>query len=354
VQHKSAFKYFIKRVHTTPDNDYMSPNQSLLGSLMAKFLVSAFYKFVTLKDFAQLQEPLLEVCKTNEVMGTILLAKEGINGTIAGPENGVKAVLKFLRSDKRLSDLVDKQSWADKAPFYRMKVRLKREIVTLGVPELNPSENAGTYVKPTEWNELIASDDVVVVDTRNDYEVEIGTFKGALDPKTISFREFPAWVEDHLKGRNETKIAMFCTGGIRCEKSTAYMKSLGYENVYHLEGGILKYLEEVPSNESLWQGECFVFDQRVSVGQGLKPGSYDLCHACRHPITDEDKQSDRFVMGVSCPRCHDEHSAAQKKRFADRQRQIELAKQRNEQHIAVDIKKAKKAKEQKRKNARQM
>jgi len=321
---------------------------------MTKFLVSAFYKFVTLQDFAQLQEPLLEVCKTNGVMGTILLAREGINGTIAGPQDGVRAVLNYLRSDNRLGDLAEKQSWADDAPFYRMKVRLKREIVTLGVPELNPSQNAGTYVKPSEWNELIASDDVVVVDTRNDYEVEIGTFKGALDPKTVSFREFPAWVDKNLKGRNETRIAMFCTGGIRCEKSTAYMKSLGYENVYHLEGGILKYLEEVPSEESLWQGECFVFDQRVSVGHDLKPGPYDLCHACRHPITEEDKQSDMFVIGVSCPRCHDEHSQAQKKRFADRQRQMELAKQRNEQHIAADIKKAKKAKEQKRKEARDM
>ena len=287
-------------------------------------------------------------------MGTILLAEEGINGTIAGPENGVKAVLKFLRADYRLSGLADKQSWADEAPFYRIKVRLKREIVTLGVPELNPAENAGIYVKPSEWNDLIASDDVVVVDTRNDYEVDIGTFKGALDPKTTSFREFPSWVKNQLKGRNDTKIAMFCTGGIRCEKSTAYMKSLGYENVYHLEGGILKYLEEVPPNESLWQGECFVFDHRVSVGHGLKTGPYDLCHACRHPITEEDKHSDNFIKGVSCPRCHDEHSIAQKKRFADRQHQIDLAKQRNQQHIAVDIKQAKKVKEQKRKRAREL
>ncbi len=321
---------------------------------MAKYMVSALYKFVTLKDFAELQEPILEICKANKVMGTILLAEEGINGTIAGPENGILAVLKYLRADSRLSDLPDKQSWADEAPFYRMKVRLKREIVTLGVAELNPSENAGTYVKPSEWNELIASDDVLVVDTRNDYEVEIGTFEGALDPKTTSFREFPAWVENQLKGRNETKIAMFCTGGIRCEKSTAYMKSLGYENVYHLQGGILKYLEEVPANESLWQGECFVFDHRVSVGHGLKPGPYDLCHACRHPITEEDKQSDKFIKGVSCPKCVDEHSTAQKKRFADRQHQIDLAKERNQQHIAVDIKQAKQAKEQKRKRAREL
>lgn len=321
---------------------------------MTKHLVSALYKFVTLNDFADLQEPILEICKVNDVMGTILLAKEGINGTIAGPENGILAVLKYLRTDSRLSDLPDKQSWAEEAPFYRMKVRLKQEIVTLGVPELNPSENAGTYVKPSEWNELISGDNVLVVDTRNDYEVEIGTFEGALDPKTTNFREFPSWVKSQLKDRNETKIAMFCTGGIRCEKSTAYMKSLGYEDVYHLEGGILKYLEEVPSSESMWQGECFVFDHRVSVGHGLKPGPYDLCHACRHPITEEDKNTDKFIKGVSCPRCHDEHSADQKKRFSDRQRQIDLAKQRGEQHIAVDIKQAKLAKEKQRKKAREL
>ena len=319
---------------------------------MAKYLVSAFYEFVALENFAELQEPILEVCKTNSVMGTILLAEEGINGTIAGPESGVNSVLDYLRKDHRFHDLTDKQSWSNDLPFYRIKVRLKKEIVTLGVRQLNPSKNAGVHVKPSDWNALISSEDVLVVDTRNDYEVEIGTFKGALDPKTTSFREFPAWVEERLKGRNQTKIAMFCTGGIRCEKSTAYMRSLGYENVYHLEGGILKYLEEIPSSESLWQGECFVFDQRVSVGHGLEPGRFDLCHACRHPITDEDKQSDNYVKGVSCPRCINQHSTAQLKRFSDRQRQIELAKSRGADHIAADISQAKLLKEMQRANAR--
>ncbi len=321
---------------------------------MAKHLVSALYKFVTLNNFEEMQEPILEVCKTNKVMGTILLAKEGINGTIAGPEAGIQAVMSYLRKDARLRDLTDKKSYAVEPPFYRMKVRLKKEIVTLGVGELNPAENAGTYVKPEDWNELISSEDVLIVDTRNDYEVEIGTFKGALDPKTKNFREFPAWVKNQLKGRNETKVAMFCTGGIRCEKSTAYMRSLGYEDVYHLEGGILKYLEKVPATESLWEGECFVFDHRVSVGHGLKPGPYDLCHACRHPITEEDKQSEHFVKGVSCPRCADAHSAEQLKRFTDRQRQIDLAKGRNENHIALDISKAKLQKKKQRAHAREM
>lgn len=325
---------------------------SILEPPMNNFLVSALYKFVTLENLSDLQESILEICKTNNVMGTILLASEGINGTISGPEAGVKNVLRYLRKDSRLSDLVDKQSWAEEAPFYRMKVRLKKEIVTLGVPGLNPAENAGTYVKPDEWNELISGEDVLVVDTRNDYEVEIGTFKGALDPKTKSFREFPAWVESQLKGRNETKIAMFCTGGIRCEKSTAYMRSLGYENVYHLEGGILKYLEETPADESLWQGECFVFDHRVSVGHGLEQGPYDLCHACRHPITDEDKQSDKYIKGVSCPRCVGAHTDAQLRRFTDRQQQIDLAESRNETHIAANIMEAKRHKEEQRAIAR--
>lgn len=321
---------------------------------MSKYLVSALYKFVELSDFREMQQPILDCCKSNDVMGTLLLAKEGINGTIAGPENGVTAVLAFLRADDRLNDLTDKKSWADKPPFYRMKVRLKREIVTLGVPGLNPSENVGIYVKPTDWNALISRDDVLLVDTRNDYEVDIGTFRGAVDPKTTSFRQLPQWVENNLKGRNQTKVAMFCTGGIRCEKSTAYLRSLGYDEVYHLQGGILKYLEEIPPEESLWQGECFVFDHRVSVGHGLKPGPYDLCHACRHPITDEDKLSNLYIKGVSCPRCHDEHSAAQKKRFADRQRQIDLANARNEPHIAVDIKRAKARKLERKALAKEM
>ncbi len=302
---------------------------------MTDFLVAALYKFVKLPDFADLRAPLLEACGTSGVMGTILLAAEGINGTIAGSQEGVGAVLDHIRGDPRLADLQHKESCAAEMPFLRMKVRLKSEIVTMGVPGLDPEQSAGTYVKPDDWNDLIGRDDVVVVDTRNDYEVSIGTFAGAVNPATSSFREFPQWVErtDVLKAK--PKVAMFCTGGIRCEKSTAYLRSLGYQDVYHLEGGILKYLETVPEEESLWQGECFVFDQRVSVGPGLRPGSYDMCHACRQPIDDNDKTSPLFVPGVSCPACHASTDEDRKRRFADRQHQIDLAKARNEVHLGA-------------------
>ncbi|MFB8793861.1 MAG: rhodanese-related sulfurtransferase [Microcoleus sp.] len=302
---------------------------------MTYFLTAALYKFVELSDFAELRAPLLACCNENNVKGTILLAQEGINGTIAGSPQSVQAVLAFLRRDSRLADLVHKESCSEKAPFYRLKVRLKREIVTMGVPDINPNLMAGEYVKPEEWNKLLDDPDVVVVDVRNDYEVSIGTFKGAIDPKTKSFSELPEWVRQETALRHKPKVAMFCTGGIRCEKSTAFLRSQGFDQVYHLEGGILKYLEIVPSAESRWEGECFVFDERVSVVHGLKPGEYELCRACRNPISQEDKASELFVLGVSCPHCHDSKTAAKKKGLSERQRQIELAKGRNQVHIGA-------------------
>ncbi len=305
---------------------------------MSAITVSALYKFVALPDFRTLQPRLLAQCKKHGVMGTLLLADEGINGTIAGSHEAITAVLDWLKADARLADLEHKESFADENPFYRMKVRLKREIVTLGVPGIDPRVTVGTYVDPKDWNALISDPDTVLIDTRNDYEVAIGTFEGAIDPKTVNFREFPAWFREN-SGRfhNKPKIAMFCTGGIRCEKSTAFLKSEGYQDVFHLKGGILKYLETVPQEESLWHGECFVFDNRVSVGHGLKVGNYDLCHACRHPITHEDKRSEKYLKGVCCPHCHDTMSEERKAGFAERQKQVELADARGERHVAADV-----------------
>ena len=300
--------------------------------------VTALYKFVSLADFRDLQPRLAAFCKARGIMGTLLLAKEGINGTVAGSADAIAELLAFLKSDPRLADLEHKESFADENPFYRMKVRLKREIVTMGVPDIDPRVTVGTYVEPKDWNTLISDPDTVLIDTRNGYEVAIGTFKGAIDPKTTNFREFPAWFEENRERfHNKPKIAMFCTGGIRCEKSTALLKSLGYEDVFHLKGGILKYLETVPGEESLWQGECFVFDNRVSVGHGLEPGHYDLCHACRHPITEADKQSGKYMKGICCPHCHDTMSEERKAGFAERQKQMELAAARGERHVAADV-----------------
>lgn len=306
---------------------------------MANFLIAALYKFVHLADYRALRAPLLACCEANRVAGTLLLAEEGINGTIAGSQAGIAAVLDYLRSDPRLATLVHKESWADEMPFYRMKVKLKREIVTMGVPNVHASTMAGTYVKPAQWNRLVDDPDVVVVDVRNDYEVSIGSFAGAVNPHTASFSEFPQWVrEQSAQGgvlSKKPKVAMFCTGGIRCEKSTAYLRTQGFDEVYHLEGGILKYLETVPADESRWDGECFVFDERVSVQHGLAPGSYELCRACRQPLSLQDKASEFFVEGVSCPHCHDRHTEEQKQRFRERQKQVELAKSRHRRHIGV-------------------
>ncbi|QED29268.1 rhodanese-related sulfurtransferase [Microvenator marinus] len=300
---------------------------------MMKFLTAALYKFVSLPDFEDLQAPLQKVCDEHDIRGMLLLAKEGINGTIAGAPDDVYAVLDFIKSDPRMADLVHKESFATKAPFYRMKVKLKKEIVTMGVDFIDPNTMAGKYVKPKDWNALITDPDVVVVDTRNDYEVRVGTFKGAINPETQSFRELPEWVENADILREKKKVAMFCTGGIRCEKSTAYLKSQGFDEVYHLEGGILKYLEEIPEEESLWEGDCFVFDERVTVKHGLEPGEYELCRACRNPVSPEDKTSEHWEEGVSCPWCINEKTDEERERFRERQRQIRLARQRGECHV---------------------
>ena len=297
------------------------------------YCVTALYHFTRLSDYEQLKAPLQDMCEMLGIKGTLLLAYEGINGTIAGTDNAINQLLDFLKADPRLATLEHKESRAEKMPFYRMKTRLKREIVTMGVDGIDPNNVVGTYVEPKDWNALISDPDVVLIDTRNDYEVEIGTFKGALNPDTQTFREFPQWVEDNRDQLKKPKVAMICTGGIRCEKASSFMKLNGFDDVYHLKGGILKYLETQPQDESLWEGDCFVFDQRVAVKHGLEQSDYDQCYACRYPITDEGKTSPLYVKGVSCPRCHDKMSDAQRDRFAQRQKQIELAKTRGEVHL---------------------
>lgn len=298
-------------------------------------VVAALYRFVTLEDYSSLREPLLDVCQRAGVRGTLLLAKEGINGTIAGTRAGIDTVLDFLRADSRLADLDHKESFDDHMPFYRMKVKLKKEIVTMGIEAIDPNETVGTYVEPRDWNTLVNDPEVVLIDTRNDYEYGIGTFRGAVDPQTTSFREFPEYVRENLDPAKHKKVAMFCTGGIRCEKASAFMLKEGFDEVYHLQGGILKYLEEVPEEESTWEGECFVFDNRVAVNHRLEKGQYDQCYGCRHPITEQDKLSDKYEKGVCCPRCYDSLTADQKMRFAERQKQIELASARGDVHVGA-------------------
>jgi UPF0176 protein len=298
-------------------------------------VVAAVYKFVKLPDFAEKQHSLLSLCQSHGVKGTILLAPEGINGTIAASRQAVDSVLSFLRSDPRLADLEHKESYADGSPFERMKVRLKKEIVTIGRTGVDPNEQVGTYVSPKDWNELICDPEVTVVDTRNDYEVRIGTFKGAENPHTESFREFPEYVHKHLDPNKHKKVALFCTGGIRCEKASSFMLSQGFQEVYHLKGGILKYLEEVPESESLWDGECFVFDQRIAVSHGLETGSYDMCPSCGRPISEADKSSPKYQEGVSCAYCFDSLSEEKKTRQQEKKRQLELARKRNGQDLSV-------------------
>ncbi len=302
--------------------------------------VAALYKFARFDDPAALRQPLLDACIASGIKGTILLAREGVNGTVAGSASGIAATIDHIRALPGCADLDVKYSHAQTPPFYRMKVRIKKEIVTLGVPGIDPATEAGTYVTPENWNALIADPDTILIDTRNDYEVAIGTFTGAVDPRTVSFSDFPAWFRANraalTEGRIQPKIAMFCTGGIRCEKSTAFLKAEGLEDVYHLQGGILRYLEEVPAGQSLWEGECFVFDQRVSVGQGLALGSYAMCHACRRPLRSPDLQSPLYVKGVSCPACHDERDDAQRQRYAEREKQVALAARKGREHIGVD------------------
>ena len=297
------------------------------------YVVAALYRFARLPQFEALREPLLDQCVSFGIRGTLLLASEGINGTVAGTREGIDLLLAYLKAIPELAQLDHKESFCDELPFYRMKVKLKKEIVTMGVHGIDPQVTVGRYVEPKDWNALITDPDVLLVDTRNDYEVEIGTFKGALDPNTTTFREFPEYVKNNLDPQKQKKVAMFCTGGIRCEKATAYMIEQGFDEVFHLKGGILKYLEEVPEAESLWQGECFVFDNRVSVNHKLEKGDYDQCHGCRFPITEQDKRDARYVAGVSCPRCHDLLTEDQRMRFSERQKQIQLAKQRQQVHI---------------------
>ena len=301
--------------------------------------ICALYKFIRLDDFEEIQGPLKIFLDSLNIRGTLLLAKEGVNGTIAGDNDSIMKFLDYLQKDERLVGLEYKFSYSEKPPFKRLKVKLKKEIVTLGVSNIDPIFSSGTYVKPADWNELINDPDVVLIDTRNNYEFEIGSFKGSINPNTETFREFPAYTKNNLEKYRDKKIAMFCTGGIRCEKSTAYLKSKGFENVFHLQGGILKYLEEVKEDESLWEGECFVFDDRVAVKHNLELGKYDQCHACRFPITDEDKEHPHYEKGASCPRCYGTKNSSQVSRYREREKQVQLAKSRGESHIGDDANK---------------
>ena len=318
-------------MHNTPHRD---PSQPIC--------VAALYRFTRFDDHAALRAPLERACREHHIRGTLLLASEGINGTIAGPHDGIVAVLAHIRALPGCADLDVKLSSASVMPFHRMKVRLKREIVTMGEPGIDPAKSVGTYVDPQAWNALIADPDTLLIDTRNDYEVTAGTFAGAIDPKTTSFRDFPAWFRrerERLLGTGKPpKVAMFCTGGIRCEKSTAFLRQEGIEDVYHLRGGILKYLETVPEEESLWRGECFVFDQRVTIGHGLVEGSYGLCYACRRPVSADDRVSSLYEEGVSCPACHAERTPEQRASYRERHRQEMLAAARGQAHVgAVQI-----------------
>lgn len=318
----------------------------------SEICVAALYHFTPFADHKALQAPLLAVCNAGGVMGTLLLAHEGINGTIAGQKKSIDAVLTHIRALPGCESLGVKFSSANDMPFLRMKVRLKREIVTMGVPETDPLSTVGTYVAPQDWNALISDPDTIVIDTRNDYEVLVGQFSGAIDPETATFRDFPAWFRDNRErllgeGHNSAhadgeagkpkKVAMYCTGGIRCEKSTAFLKNEGIDEVFHLKGGILQYLEDIPEEESLWEGECFVFDQRVTVGHGLKIGDYAQCHACRRPIDKEGLASPFYELGVSCEACHHERTDDQRARYRERQKQELLARKGGRDHLGADI-----------------
>ena len=302
---------------------------------MTNIKILALYQFTYFENLLGLQKSLKSICENSAVLGSLLIAPEGINGTIAGDELGIASVLSFIESLPGCSELERKFSCADKMPFLKLRVRIKKEIVSMGQSQVKPGQKVGNYITALDWNDFISGDDVIVIDTRNDYEVAIGTFNGAVNPETKKFRDFPKWWKKNANKFIDKKIAMFCTGGIRCEKSTAYMKAQGYGDVFHLEGGILKYLETISEEKSLWEGECFVFDERVSVGHGLKIGPYDLCHACRHTIVEEDKASLFYVQGISCQKCHGKISEKRKERFAERQKQMELAKARGEVHLGT-------------------
>jgi UPF0176 protein len=300
------------------------------------FVISSFYHFVRIDEPKTLQQACLKFLHTHQLKGTVLIATEGLNGTIAGQRSSINAFHDWLREDSRFVGLKYKQSYSRTMPFLRAKVKLKAEIVTLGQPDLDVQKQAGTYVKPKDWNQLIQSPDVTLIDTRNAYEVKIGTFPNAVNPHTESFRDFPQFARASLDPGKHKKVAMFCTGGIRCEKSTAYLNSLGFEEVYHLDGGILQYLEDIPENESLWQGECFVFDERVAVNHSLEPGGYQQCHACRLPLDEKDLSSPDYVSGVSCPHCISKTTVTQRARFVEREKQVQLANARGQTHIGSE------------------
>jgi UPF0176 protein len=300
---------------------------------MSYFTVAALYKFVSLPDYQEVRENLWEICQAQNIKGTLLLAEEGINGTVAGTREAIDALNLFFKADERFHNLEYKESTAQKMPFFRLKVRLKKEIVTLGVEGVNPNQKVGTYVNAEEWNTLLEDPEMIVIDTRNDYEYEIGTFKKALNPHTNTFREFPEFVKKNLDPKKHKKIAMCCTGGIRCEKASSYMLSQGFEEVYHLKGGILKYLEEMPVQKSLWEGECFVFDHRTAIVHGLEEGASETCYSCRKPIAPEDKLSSQYEEGISCPKCYDTLTPKARNRYQERHRQILMAKAKGIKHI---------------------
>jgi len=323
----------------TSFNAEMNAMLDRLGTTNDGFVVAALYKFVSLDDIDGLRQILQQLCHNNQILGTILLAEEGINGTIAAPRDGMTRFLNWLEADGRFDELSLKFSFSPDQPFLRMKVRPKREIVTMGCPEVNPAKRTGTYVDPKDWNGLIADPDVLLVDTRNSYETAIGMFAGAVDPMTTNFREFPDWAHslaNQPADRRPKKVAMYCTGGIRCEKASALMQDMGFDEVYHLKGGILKYLEDVPAANSQWQGECFVFDGRVAVDHDLQPGSYDMCHACRMPLSADDLAHPDFENGISCPHCKPDLDPDSAARFAERQKQMRLAAERGEVHLGKD------------------
>ncbi|MEM8501432.1 MAG: rhodanese-related sulfurtransferase [Pseudomonadota bacterium] len=299
-------------------------------------VVCALYKFTSLEDYVDLRDTVFHQLDSRQIRGTLLLAVEGINGTIAGTADAIEGFLKWLRSDQRFADIDTKLSYHSTPPFHRTKVKLKKEIVTMGVSDIDPNQVVGTYVEPEDWNALISDPETLLIDTRNEYEYEIGSFTHAHNPHTETFREFPDYVDNNLDPAKHKKVAMFCTGGIRCEKASAFMKQQGFDEVFHLKGGILNYLEKVPEEDTLWQGECFVFDDRVSVNHKLEKGQYDQCHACRYPITEQDKRSEHYIPGVSCPRCYASLTEEQKARFKEREKQVQLSKQRGESHIGTD------------------
>ena len=312
--------------------NYLNTNNSTLD----KYIISTFYKFLVLQNYKELKIKFDKSLSKTNIKGTILLANEGVNGTIAGSESDLKKFFLYIDKFSQFKDITPKFSSSNKNPFLRMKVRLKKEIVTIGIPEVSPSNLVGKYLNVEEWNEFLNESDSMIIDTRNNYEVSIGTFKNSINPKIKSFRDFPKWVQKNLIDKQvskKSKIGMFCTGGIRCEKSTSYLKKLGFENVFHLDGGILKYLENVKSDENEWKGECFVFDYRVSLNDSLEKGEYDMCYACRMPLSKENKKNKHYLKGQSCEYCYDQTTIKQKKRFNEREKQIKLSKVKNLKHL---------------------